>query len=164
MELLSPKLGLIFWTFIVFIILLWILKRFAWKPILETLDERENRIRAALEDAERSRQEAQETLNKYQQLLDEAKKEAQEILAKSRKTAEATRDEIVQKAQAEANHLIERARKEIDLEREKAIDELRREAVELSLMIASRLIGKSLSPDDHSRLIAESLEQLGETN
>ncbi len=164
MELLSPKLGLIFWTFIVFLSLLWILKRFAWKPILETLDERENRIQAALDEAERSRQEAQEMLQKYQQLLDDAKRESQDIIAKSRKMAEATRDEIVQKAQAEANHLIDRARKEIELARSKAVDELRREAVELSLMIASRLIGKSLSREDHERLIADSMEQMGETN
>jgi F-type H+-transporting ATPase subunit b len=164
MELLSPAYGTIFWTTITFLLLMFILKKMAWKPILTALDEREKKIREALEKADLARKETEEALAKNQGILDQAKREAQEILSKSRKTAEATKQEIVEKAEEEAAHLVEKARKEIGLERDKAIEELKKQTTDLSIQIASKLIRRSLSAEDHKDLISESLDRFSETS
>jgi F-type H+-transporting ATPase subunit b len=101
---------------------------------------------------------------KHQENLEAAKREAQDLLAKSRKTAEATKEEILQKAQTEAANILERAKREINLEREKAVEELKKQAAELSIMIASKLIGKSLSKDEHKKLIEQSIKEMVQSN
>ncbi|MFQ5675577.1 MAG: F0F1 ATP synthase subunit B [bacterium] len=164
MDLLSPEPGTIFWTAATFILLLFILKKMAWGPILQALEEREKRIKESLEKADAAQKETEEALAKNQEIMDEAKKEAQELVAKSRKTAETAREEILQKAQTEASTILERAKREISLEREKAIEDIRKQTAEISVMIASKLIGKTLSKDDHKDVIDESLKKMVETN
>ena len=164
MELLSPAYGTIFWTTLTFLSLLFILKKMAWGPILQALEEREKRIKESLEKADEAQKETEAALAKNQEIMDQAKKEAQGLLAKSRKTAETTKDEILQKAQTEASTLLERAKREITLEREKAVDDIRKQTAELSVQIASKLIGKSLSKDDHKDIIDESLKKIAEAN
>jgi len=164
MELLSPAHGTLFWTAITFLLLAFTLKKMAWKPILEALDERENRIRESLEKADSARKETEEAILKNQAVMEEAKKEAQELLGKSRKTAEATKEEIIQKAETEARKLLEKAKKEISLEREKAVDEIRAQTAEISILIASKLIGKVLSKEDHKDIIDGSLKKMAESN
>jgi F-type H+-transporting ATPase subunit b len=164
MDLLSPDPGTIFWTVITFIFLLFILKKMAWGPILQTLTEREKRIKEALDKADATQRETEEAMAKNQQILDSAKKEAQELLNKSRKTAEATKEEIIQKAQTEASHMLERAKREIALEREKAIEQIKKQAVDLSVSVASKVIGKTLSTEEHKDLIKQSLQKMVETN
>jgi F-type H+-transporting ATPase subunit b len=164
MNLLNPEPGTIFWTAATFILLLLILKKMAWGPILQTLAEREKRIRESLEKAEATQKEAAAAMAKHQENLEAAKREAQDLLAKSRKTAEATKEEILQKAQTEAANILERAKREINLEREKAVEELKKQAAELSIMIASKLIGKSLSKDEHKKLIEQSIKEMVQSN
>jgi len=164
MNLLNPEPGTLFWTAATFIILLLILKKVAWGPILQTLAEREKRIREALEKAEATQKEAAAAMARHQESLEAAKREAQDLLAKSRKTAEAVKEEIVQKAQTEAANILERAKREINLEREKAVAELKKQAAELSIMIASKLIGKSLSKDEHKKLIEQSIKEMVPSN
>ncbi|RMD92931.1 MAG: ATP synthase F0 subunit B [Calditrichaeota bacterium] len=162
MNLMNPDPGTLFWTALTFILLMLVLKKIAWGPILQTLEERERRIKEALEKAEAAQKESEQAMEKQREILEAARKEAQEIIAKSRKTAETTKEEIIEKARAEANMLLERSKKEIALEREKAIEEIKKQAVELSIMMASKLIGKSLTKDDHLDLIEESLEKIAE--
>ncbi|HEX9652441.1 MAG TPA: F0F1 ATP synthase subunit B [bacterium] len=162
--LLEPHLGTLFWTTLTFVLLAIILKKLAWKPILQTLEDRERRIREALEKAEATQKETAAAMVQHQANLETAKREAQDLLAKSRKTAEATKEEILQKAQSEANNLLERAKREISLEREKAVEEIRKQTAELSVQIASKLIGKSLSKADHKQLIEESLKKMVQVN
>jgi len=164
MSLLTPEVGTIFWTAVTFLLLLFILKKMAWTPILDTLAEREGRIKEALAKADAAQKESEETMVKQKEIIDAARKEAQELLSKSRKTADATKEEILQKAQSEAENLLERAKKEIAQEKEKAVDELKHEAVELSVMIASKIIGKSLSAEDHQDVIRESMQKMAEAN
>ncbi len=164
MNLLTPDQGTLFWTVLTFLILLFILRKTAWGPIMATLKERETKIRESLEKADAAQKQTEEALVKNQEILDAAKKEAQELLASSRKTAEATKDEIVQRAEAESSKMLEKARREIALEREKAVDEIRSQTATLSVMIASKLIGKTLSAEDHKEIIENSLKQLGEAN
>lgn len=164
MSLLSPELGTIFWTALTFITLLFVLKKIAWGPILQTLEDREKRIKEALEKADAAQQETEEAMAKQQEIMENARKEAQELLSKSRKTAESTKEEILQKARSEADGMLKKARKEIDLEREKAVEEIKKQTAELSIMVASKLIGKSLSEEDHKDIIEDSMQKMTEAN
>ncbi len=164
MELLTPHSGTIFWTAVTFLLLLYILKKMAWKPLISALNEREKRIRESLEKAEESRRLAEKNMAEYQQLLDKARKESQELIERSRKTAETMREEIIQSAKEEADRLLERAKREIALEREKAVDELKKLAVDLSLAATRKVIGKALTPKDHESLIQEALKEIGDSN
>ncbi|MFQ5822708.1 MAG: F0F1 ATP synthase subunit B [bacterium] len=164
MNLLSPDPGTIFWTALTFVLLLFVLKKMAWGPILQTLDERERRIKESLEKANVAQKELEEVRVQQQEILESAKKEAQELLNKSRKTAESTKDEIIQKAQSEASSMIDRAKREIVLESEKAVEMIKKQTVELSVLMASKLISKSLSSKEHKKLIEESLQEMVEAN
>ncbi|MDZ7261329.1 MAG: F0F1 ATP synthase subunit B [candidate division KSB1 bacterium] len=160
MDLLTPDTGLIFWTVLTFLLLLFVLKKFAWKPLLRMLDEREQRIKDSLEKAEQAQREAESTLGAYQKMLNQARREAQEIIEKSQKAAEANRQEILQQAQRESELLLERAKREIALGKEKALDEIKQFAVDLSLTIASKIIGQSLTKEAHLHIIEQSLAEL----
>lgn len=160
MELLTPNFGTLFWTAATFVLLLLVLKKLAWGPILQTLAERETRIKEALEKADVAQKETEEALAKNQEIMDEAKKEALDLLSKSRKTADTTKEEIIQKAHSEASAMLEKAKREISLEGEKAVHEIRKQTAELSVMIASKLIGKTLSQKDHQDVIDDSLKKM----
>ncbi|NIR51384.1 F0F1 ATP synthase subunit B [candidate division KSB1 bacterium] len=164
MNLLNPDPGTIFWTALTFVFLLFILKKLAWGPILQALEERERKIKESLEKADAAQKETEAAMAKQQEIMDSAKREAQELMAKSRSTAESTKEEILKKAQDEASKMLEKAKREIDSQREKAIEEIRNEAADLSIAIASKLIGKSLSRDDHREIIDESLDKMVEAN
>ncbi|MFQ5649538.1 MAG: F0F1 ATP synthase subunit B [bacterium] len=164
MELLTPAIGTLFWTGLTFVLLLLILKKMAWRPLLQMLDEREKKIKESLEKADQAQKETEAALARNQEIMEQAKKEAQALLSKSKKTAEVTRDEIVKRAQTEATQMLEKAKREIVQEREKAVEALRNEAAELSILIASKLIGKTLSKADHKDIIEGSIKQMVEAN
>ena len=164
MELMSPDPGALFWTIVTFICLLLILRKVAWKPILQTLDEREKIIQDSLNEAEKARREAQKTLNEQSEILEKARKQALEMIEKSRKTAETAKEEIISKAGAEAQQMLERAKREIELSRDKAIEEIKDLSVELSMAATAKLIGKSLNEKEHKAIIQESIKKLGDLN
>lgn len=149
--------GLGIWTVIIFLLLLVILYKLACKPILAGLDERTRTIRDSLQHAEHAKKEAERAKEEYEKMMAAARQDSQELIAKSRKTAETLRQELVDKAQQEAAQLLERAKREISLEREKAVEEIKRTAGELSINIATKIIGKSLSAKDHQDLIRAAL-------
>lgn len=152
--------GVIFWTIINFIALLIILRLFAWKPILEALEKREEKIRASLENADSAQKEAEKRLNEYVTLLENSKQEALELLAKGKEEGETARREILEKAQEEAKKILEQAKRDISLEREKAIDEIRREAVNLSVEIAGKVLNRQLSEEDHKMFIQQATREI----
>lgn len=164
MELMTPSGGTIFWTVVTFIFLVLILGKVAWRPILQTLDEREKRIKESLEQAEKARIAAQKTMEEQSHILEVARKEAQEILNKTRKAADITKEEIIKKANVEADQLIIKAKREIELSRDKAMDDIRDLAVDLSMSATQKLIGKSLDKKEHEMLIEDTLKNLGEAN
>ncbi len=164
MELLTPNTGLMFWTVVTFLVLLLVLRKTAWGPLLQVLDEREQRIRESLEKAEIAQKQADEAISKQEELLARAREEAQEIIARSKNMAEALKGDIVSKARAEADNLLDRAKREIALEREKAVDELRRLAVDLSITATKKVIGKALTEKDHEKIVSESLQEMGDLN
>ncbi len=145
------------WALGIFLVLVVVLKKFAWGPIVAGLDAREERINASLEKAAEIEEATRKLAETNQQLLDEARREAQGIIAESRDAAAAAANEISAKAQAEIEAQRDRVKRELALEAEKVKADLRAGAVELTLMAAGKLIGKSLTAEDQRRLAEEAL-------
>jgi F-type H+-transporting ATPase subunit b len=152
--------GLVVWTWIVFLILLVVLRKWAWGPILGALEAREQRIQEALDSAAREREEARRLLEEQRRLLDESRGEAQHIITGSRKAAERLRMELLEEAQKQREKIMERAREDIEHERDEALEALRREAVELSISAAGRVLHRELDSEENRRLVEEYLEKL----
>jgi len=145
----SINTGLIFWTIVVFGILLALLGRYGWPAILKSVEERERRMQQQLDEAERARAESARLLEEHKRLVAAARTEAQEMVAKARAVAEKEREV-----------LLARARKDIEAEKEKAILALRQEAVDLSIAAASKLIEATLDTEANRRLVSEYLASL----
>ena len=155
--------ALVWWTFVIFLILLAILWRWGWPQILQSVEERERRIQKLVDDAEKANAEAQRLLDEHKKQIAAARNEAQEILAKAKIVSQKERETLLAKAREEYDALLTRARKDIEAEKEKAILALRREAVELSIAAASRVIEANLDTDANRRLVTEFLEGLAKT-
>jgi len=154
--------GLIIWTLISFFLLLVILKKLAFPQILKALKKREETIQQQLEEARKTRQEAENLLGEYKRQLGEARSEAQKVINEGKELGENIRKEIIQKAQQESNQIVKRAQEEIELQKQKALLELQEKIADLSIMAASKVINKSLNPDDHRRLVEEYVAKVGE--
>jgi F-type H+-transporting ATPase subunit b len=152
--------GLFIWTWVVFIVLFFVLKRFAWPAILKATEEREQTIRRQLDEAAQMHAKAEATLKEQQALLGAARGQAQAMLAEAKTAAERERAVAVQKTREEQEQLLERARREIGAEREKAVLELRREAVDLSLAAATKLIGQRLDSEADRKIVLDYLGSL----
>ncbi|MFA5518278.1 MAG: F0F1 ATP synthase subunit B [Spirochaetota bacterium] len=159
--LLKVSPGLLLWTIITFVVLLLILWKAAWKPVVEALDARAEKVRSDIESADRARLEAEKLLNQHREMMAEAKNESATIIANGKSAAENIRNEIIEKANSEAKELSERVRKEIDLAKDKALSELKAEIVVLSTEIAGKIISKNLNPDDQKVLVQETLNKVG---
>ena len=160
---LSPfagNLGNAIWTLGIFVIVVIVLGKFAWGPVLGLLQQREQFIHRALSDAKRDRDEAEARLRDYATKLQSAHAEAATIIEDTRREAERLREEIRQRAKAEADKLLVNAQRQIQLETSRAVDQIRREAVDLSVMIASKIIQRTLTKEDNERLIDEALKQV----
>ncbi len=153
--------GLFFWTWVVFIALFFVLKAKVWPSILKWVDERERKVEKQIQDAERANTEAQRLLDEHKKQIAAAHNQAQEILAKAKSVSEKERATLLAKARDEYDALLNRARKDIDAEKDKAIQALRREAVDLSIAAASRVIEANLDTDANRKLVTEFLESLG---
>ncbi|HEY1405184.1 MAG TPA: F0F1 ATP synthase subunit B [Spirochaetota bacterium] len=152
--------GLFLWTLISFGILLLILWKTAWRPIIGALDARAVRIRKDLESAETSRKEAEEMFHKHKAMIEYARDEALKIVVEGRSDAERVKNDIIDKANAEAQSIVDRAHREIDLAKEKAIVELRSELVDLSTQIAAKVIERNLTAADQKRIVEDELSKL----
>jgi len=152
--------GLIIWTVVVFGLLLALLWKLGWPAILKSVEDRERRIQQQLDEAERARAEAARLLEEHKRTLGNARGEAQEIVARAQALAEKERQGILERARAEQEQLLERARKEIGAEKEKALLALRREAVDLSIAAASKLIEANLDSAANRKLGLEYLASL----
>lgn len=156
----SLNVGLSLWTIVVFGIVLFILSRYAWGPILAAVDARERNIQSSVEEAARLRAEAQALLEEHQRQLADSRRQSQQIVAEAREAGEQVRRDIEEKARAEGDAMIERARRDIDREKQAAMDELRRESVELALAAASRLVQQKLDPEADRRMIEGFLSEV----
>jgi F-type H+-transporting ATPase subunit b len=152
--------GLIIWTLVVFGILMAILWKFGWPALLKSVEEREARIAKQLGDAERANAEAAKLLEQHKAALAQARAEAQEIVAVAKSVAQKEREQLLARTREEQEQLLERARRDIEAEKEKAILALRREAVELSIAAATKLVGSNLDNDANRRLVTDYLASL----
>ena len=152
--------SLMIWTWLIFGILLLVLRKWAWGPILGALEAREKGIQDALDGAAQDRDKAGAMLEEQRQMLAETRDQAQHILADSRKAAERLRAELVEEARAEKDRIVAGARDEIRHERDEAVDALRREAVDLSILAASRVLHKNLDSEENRRLVDDYLDSL----
>lgn len=153
--------GLSFWTLIVFGVLVLILGKYAWGPILGAVEAREENIRSALDQAAERNAEAQKLLAEHKEQLADARRQANDLLAEGKAAGETVRREIEEKARVEAQNIIERARVEIERERDAALDTLRRESVDLALAAASRLVQENLDQAKDRQLVEGYLNSLG---
>lgn len=156
---LSIEPGLLIWTIITFIVLVFVLRKVAWKPLLTALEQREGSIRGALDDAQRARREAQDLLAENQRILSEANRESARIIEQGRGEAERQRVALTEQARQEAQRLTEEARREIVRERQLAIQELKNTAADLALQAAGQLLRTSVTDADHRRLVTEFLDR-----
>jgi F-type H+-transporting ATPase subunit b len=151
--------GLYIWTIATFLVLLTLLAKFAWGPLLKALDERQAQIRKSLDDARQAQQELERVQHESTQLIARARVDADGIVSQGRSDAERLRQELRESARTEAAAILRNAEKQIELQTVQAVRQIRSEAVDLSVMIAEKLIGRHLSKEDNERLIAQTIEQ-----
>jgi F-type H+-transporting ATPase subunit b len=152
--------GLSLWTIVVFLLVLFILKKYAWGPILGALDAREQGIRSSIDQATKLQAEAASLLEEHRRQLADARRQAQEIVAEGRSAAERLGREIQDRARQEGDRIVERARVEIERERDQALSTVRTEAVELALAAASRLLEERLTEDRDRELVKSYLARM----
>lgn len=160
-NLLDPHYGTMFWTVVIFAGTFLLLRKFAFGPILDAVNAREQAIADAMAAAERDRAESARILAEQKASIEAARTEAQRYIAEGRATAESMRTEMLEATRVQQGELLDRARKEIESEKAKAIDELRREAVDIALAGAGRLIGQKLDAAADRKLVEEYLSTLG---
>lgn len=154
--------GTILSTLVVFVVLMILLKKFAWGPLMGIMQQREELVANEIESAEKSRKEAHELLEEQRSLLKEARTEAQSIVENAKQQAILQKEEIVSSAKAEAVRLQESAKRDIESEKEKAIAAVREEVVSLSVLAATKVLNKEVSTEDNRTLIEETIAKAGE--
>lgn len=159
--LLSPEGGLMFWTLAIFAVLFIVLSKFAFKPILEAVEGREQDLRNAMEQAKADREAAAAALAEQQAQLAAARVDAQKIIAEGRATAEKMRADLLEATKAQQGELMERAKRDIEAEKASAIASLRREAVDLALAGAAKVIEKNLDDAQNRKLVENYLASIG---
>jgi F-type H+-transporting ATPase subunit b len=158
--LIKPNVGLMVWTLILFVLSMVVLWRLAFPRISEALDRRQRAIEDSIDVAERTRQEAQELLAEYRERLGEARKQGEEIVQRARQAAEVHERDATEQAKARREQLMEQTRREIELETRRAIDEIRGEVADLTVMATEKITRKTLTPDDQRRLLEEAISEL----
>jgi F-type H+-transporting ATPase subunit b len=158
--LVQPDPGLFIWTILTFLALVFLLAKFAWRPLLEALDVRQQGIRKALDDAQKATQELARLEHESALILRKARADAEGVITQSRADADRLREELRQKAKAEAEGIMRNAERQIQLETARAVQQIRAEAVDLSISIASKILQRNISKEDNERLIADALKQV----
>jgi F-type H+-transporting ATPase subunit b len=158
--LVSPNLGLMIWTLLVFGITMYVLSKVAFPRIQQALDKRANLIRDSIDEAEKTREEARKILEEYRARLKEAREQADEIIARSRKTAETTTAEAVEEGRDKREELLAAARRDIEAETRRSLERIRKEVADLTVLTTEKVTRKSLDTEDQKRLIDEALAEV----
>jgi F-type H+-transporting ATPase subunit b len=158
--LIEPIPGLMVWTLVSFAIAFFVLRRYAFGPIQKLIDERRERIRQSLEEADRARDEARRLLEEHRALIAQARREGEEILAEARRVADSQRERVKAEAEEDRQRRMDETRRQIEAETQRALGVIRTEVAELALLAAEKVTAKSLTDDDHRRLIDEAINEL----
>jgi F-type H+-transporting ATPase subunit b len=159
-DLIAVVPGLMIWTAITFVIVFFVLRKLAFGRIQGMIDARRMRIREALDEADRAREEARELIEEHRTLIAQAKVQSEEILSEARRVGDAQRKRVLEEAQADLDRRLEENRKAIEAENQKLVQQIRREVVELTLIAAEKVTGKVLDADDQRRLIDEAVGEI----
>ena len=152
--------GLMIWTIVCFLITLFVLKRYAFGPIQNMLDERRERIRRAIEEAEHARAEARRLLEEHKTLIGQARSQAEDILSEARKVAESMARRVKEETEADRHRRLEETKRQIEAETHRALQQIRAEVAELTLIATAKVTGKVLEDADHKRLIEDAISDL----
>jgi F-type H+-transporting ATPase subunit b len=152
--------GLFLWTILTFLVLLGVLAKFAWNPLLKILKDREEFIRSSLDDADKARAELERLNSEGEDIVNKARSVAQTILSEGKAAASKLKDETLNAAKDQAKSILSDAKKQIRIEKDKAIEEIKSEVVDLSLSVATKLIKKNISREDNQALIDDSMENV----
>jgi F-type H+-transporting ATPase subunit b len=158
--LVSPGLGLMIWTLLLFGVTMFILGKFAFPKIGEALEKRANAIRDNIEASERQREEADKLLDEYRQRLREAREQADDIVARARKASEAAVAEATSEGKTKREELVAAARKDIEAETRRSLEQIRKEVADLTVLATEKITRKALDDDDQRRLVEEALAEV----
>ncbi len=158
--LVSPSLGLMIWTLLAFLITMFILYKLAFPAITEALDKRQRAIEESIDAARRTKEESDALLAEYRQRLREARVQAEEIIARARKAGEQHERESFESAKGKRDELMEQTRRDIEAETRRALDEIRKEVADLTVIATEKVARKTLDKKDHKRLIDEALAEV----
>jgi F-type H+-transporting ATPase subunit b len=158
--LVSPGLGLMIWTLILFLFTMWVLSKVAFPKIQEALDRRAKAIAESIEAAERQRQESDELLAEYRARLAEAREQADDIMTRARKAAETAEAEATAAGKEKREELVGAAKRDIEAETRRSLDQIRKEVADLTVLATEKVTRKSLTPDDQRRLVEEALSEV----
>ena len=158
--LVSPGLGLMIWTLVLFLFTMWVLSKVAFPKIQEALDKRANAISESIEAAERQRKESDELLTEYRARLAEAREQADDIMARARKSAETAEAEAAAAGKEKREELVEAAKRDIEAETRRSLEQIRSEVADLTVLATEKVTRKSLSAEDQQRLVEEALSEV----
>jgi F-type H+-transporting ATPase subunit b len=158
--LIQVKPGLMIWTIICFGLAFYVLRRYAFGPIQSAIDERRDRIRRSLEEAEKARAEARRLLEEHRALIGQARGQAEEILSEARRVADSQRQRVKDETEADRQRRLEETKRQIEAETHRALQQIRAEVAELTLVATTKVTGKVLDDSDHKRLIEDAIKDL----
>jgi F-type H+-transporting ATPase subunit b len=158
--LIQVRLGLMVWTIVCFAITFWVLKRVAFKRIQTAIDERRDRIRRSLEEADAARAEARKLLEEHRSLIGQARGQAEEILSEARRVADSQRQRVKEETEADRQRRLEETKRQIEAETHRALEQIRAEVADLTLVATAKVTGKVLDDADHRRLIEDAIKDL----
>jgi F-type H+-transporting ATPase subunit b len=158
--LIKPIPGLAIWTLVSFGLTYWVLKRYAFGPIQRIIDERRERIRRSLEEADHARDEARKLIEEHRALIGQARGQAEEILAEARRVSDSQRQRVKEETEADRQRRLEETKRQIEAETHRALEQIRAEVADLTLVATAKVTGKVLDDADHRRLIEDAVKDL----
>ena len=152
--------GLMIWTLVAFAITFFVLRKYAFGPIQKAIDDRREKIRMSIQEADRARDEARALLEEHRALIGKAKGEAEDILAEARRIADSQRERVKEETEADRQRRLEETKRQIEAETQRALEQIRAEVASLTLIATTKVTGKVLDRDDHKRLIEDAIGEL----
>lgn len=160
-KILNPMTSTIFWAIVCFLILFFVLWKFVFKPVNKMISARQDEIRKNLDEADRQRDEAIKYLDDQKALLEQSKKEAREIVESGRQASRKAQEEMLEASHEKSRQMLDSALEEIKREKEKSLNEVKSRIIDIAMLTTEKIISKSLSEEEHKKLIEESLQEVG---
>jgi F-type H+-transporting ATPase subunit b len=161
LKILNPMTSTIFWSIVCFLILFFVLWKFVFKPVGKMINARQDEIRKNLDEADRQRDEAIKYLEEQKEMLEQSKKEAREIIESGRQASRKAQEEMLESSHEKSRQMLDQALEEIKMEKERSLNEVKNRIIDIAMQTTEKIISKSLSEEEHKKLIEESLQEVG---